>query len=89
MAIAGGKRPESEAEETDLYTTVDGAFGVPINAVFFRHFSDDSREYLARTWLLDPQQPSGVGGSGRAWRTSSSSASWNASSLRATDGSKR
>ena len=32
------------------------SYGVPINAVFFRHFSDDDREYLARTWLLDPQQ---------------------------------
>ena len=32
------------------------AYDVPINAVFFRHFSDDDREYLARTWLLDPQQ---------------------------------
>ncbi len=31
-------------------------YGVPINAVFFRHFSDDGRHYLARTWLLDPQQ---------------------------------
>lgn len=30
------------------------SYGVPINAVFFRHFSDDGREYLARTWLLDP-----------------------------------
>ena len=26
-AIAAGERPESEAEETDLYTTIDGAFG--------------------------------------------------------------
>lgn len=25
-AIAAGKKPESEAEETDLYTTLDGAF---------------------------------------------------------------
>ena len=25
-AIAAGRRPESEAEETDLYTTIDGAF---------------------------------------------------------------
>lgn len=32
------------------------SYDVPINAVFFRHFSDDGRDYLARTWLLDPQQ---------------------------------
>ncbi len=32
------------------------SYGVPINAVFFQHFNDGDREYLARTWLLDPQQ---------------------------------
>lgn len=31
-------------------------YAVPINAVFFRHFHDDGREYLARTWLLDPTE---------------------------------
>ena len=31
------------------------SYGVPINAVFFRHFRDEDRDYLARTWLLDPQ----------------------------------
>ena len=31
-------------------------YDVPINAVFFRHFSDGGHEYLARMWLLDPQQ---------------------------------
>ena len=30
-------------------------YGVPINTVFFRHFIDEGREYLARTWLRDPQ----------------------------------
>jgi len=28
-------------------------YGVPINAVFFR---DDERDYLSRTWLLDPDE---------------------------------
>lgn len=32
------------------------SYGVPINAVFFRHFADAGREYLARTWLLDPTE---------------------------------
>ncbi len=31
-------------------------FGVPVNAVFFRYFKDGEREYLARTWLIDPQE---------------------------------
>ena len=32
------------------------SYGVPINAVFFRHFKDGEHEYLARTWLLDPHR---------------------------------
>ncbi|MDQ2769523.1 MAG: DUF91 domain-containing protein [Bacteroidota bacterium] len=31
-------------------------FGVPINAVFFRYFTDNNNEYIARSWLLDPEQ---------------------------------
>jgi len=29
-------------------------YAVPINAVFFRHFEDQGRRYLARSWLTDP-----------------------------------
>ena len=29
-------------------------FGVPINVVFFRYFVDKGREYIARSWLIDP-----------------------------------
>lgn len=31
-------------------------FGVPINAVFFSFFKDNDHEYLARTWLIDPDE---------------------------------
>jgi Endonuclease NucS len=31
-------------------------YGVPINAVFFRFFRDDDRDYLARTWLAEPEE---------------------------------
>ncbi len=31
-------------------------YGVPVNAVFFRHFRDDEKEYLTRSWLIDPQE---------------------------------
>ena len=31
-------------------------YGVPINAVFFRFFTDGPNRYLARTWLLEPEQ---------------------------------
>lgn len=32
------------------------SFGVPINAVFFQCYRDGDREYLARTWLIDPDE---------------------------------
>jgi hypothetical protein len=35
---------------------LSSGFGVPINAVFFRYFKDGDNEYLARTWLIDPNQ---------------------------------
>jgi len=31
-------------------------YGVPINAVFFRYFRDNEREYIARTWLISPDE---------------------------------
>jgi len=31
------------------------AFGVPVNAVFFKYFRDGDTEYLGRSWLKDPQ----------------------------------
>ena len=32
------------------------SYGVPLNAVFFRYFKDGEREYLTRTWLVDPRE---------------------------------
>ncbi|MEK4976642.1 endonuclease NucS domain-containing protein [Bacillus sp. FSL K6-6540] len=31
-------------------------FGVPVNALFFHYFKDGDNEYLARNWLIDPNQ---------------------------------
>lgn len=31
-------------------------YGVAINALFFRVFKDDDREYLSRAWMIDPGQ---------------------------------
>ena len=39
------------------------SYSVPINAIFFRHFRDADRDYLARTWLLDPSEAVTRGGS--------------------------
>lgn len=38
-------------------------YGVPINVLFFEYLVDGEREYLARSWLTDPEQ-AGVPGSG-------------------------
>lgn len=37
-----------------IVTYLSTGYGVPINAVFFRYVKDESREYLVRTWLIDP-----------------------------------
>ena len=42
---------DSSSERIVEYTA---RLGVPINAVFFRYFNDGGREYLARTWLIQP-----------------------------------
>ena len=39
------------------------SYRVPVNAVFFRHFKDDDRDYLARTWLLDRNEAATRSGS--------------------------
>jgi hypothetical protein len=39
-------------------------YGVPLNAVFFRYFQDGSNEYLARTWLLSPEEVATSAGRG-------------------------
>ncbi len=31
-------------------------YGVPINVVFFRFFQDGNRDYLTRSWLIDPDE---------------------------------
>jgi hypothetical protein len=53
--VAGNLDPESER----IVNYLAGAYGVPINAVFFRYFTDGDREYVVRTWLRDQQQESG------------------------------
>ena len=35
---------------------LSGQYGVPVNAVFFRYFVDEGREYLARSWLIEPSE---------------------------------
>lgn len=53
--VASSLDPESERIVSYLAATYD----VPINAVFFRYFTDGDREYVARTWLREQQTESG------------------------------
>lgn len=39
---------------TERILTYLAEYGLPANAVFFRHFADEGRTYLARSWLIEP-----------------------------------
>ncbi len=66
----GGSAPEEINQEHELLivaTELDAAteriigyltdnYGVPLNAVFFRCFKDGDNEYMARSWLIDPEE---------------------------------
>lgn len=50
-----------------IVTFLAESYGVPVNAVFFRYFTDADAEFLARTWLLAPEETDGprLGGASR------------------------
>ncbi|MDY7103738.1 MAG: endonuclease NucS [Actinomycetota bacterium] len=47
---------ELDAASDRIVTYLAERFDVPLNAVFFRHFRDDGSDYLARTWLIPPEE---------------------------------
>lgn len=52
-------------------------FGVPINVVFFAYLADDDRRYLARSWLITPEeQSSGSSGTGGKTKAAKWSGDW-------------
>lgn len=46
---------ELDAASDRIVSYLAEQYNVPINAVFFRHFADGDAEYLARTWLIAPE----------------------------------
>lgn len=62
---------DSSTERIVNYLSTD--YGVPLNALFFRYFADEGREYLARTWLIPPSeaeahsQTASAGGKKEPW----------------------
>jgi hypothetical protein len=49
-----------------IVTFLAESFSVPLNAVFFRYFTDGGSEFLARTWLLAPEEAETKRGQGGA-----------------------
>lgn len=45
---------ELDNETERILNYLSDNYSVPINAVFFRFFSDSESEYLSRSWLIDP-----------------------------------
>lgn len=46
---------EFDSDTERIVTYLSDTHGVNINAVFFRVFKDDDREYLTRAWLREPE----------------------------------
>lgn len=67
--VAGRVDPATER----IVHYLNETWGLPINVVMFRYFTDDDREYLARTWLVDEEVPSQVS----PHRTKRSREPWN------------
>lgn len=63
------------ASELDLSTErligyLSSKYGVPIDAVFFRHFREADSAYLVRSWLIDPNEVEAQASKAAATKTS-------------------
>lgn len=68
--VFGGPLPDEVNQQHQLFVVaseldpsteriisyLSDSYGVPINALFFQYFRDNGNEYLARTWLIDPEE---------------------------------
>lgn len=52
MVVASEIDPSTER----IIAYLSDNYSVPINVVFFRFFRDDGRDYIARSWLIDPEE---------------------------------
>lgn len=52
-------------------------YGVPVNVVFFHHFRDGDRRYLARSWLIDPVEAEARPSRSKASTSRKSRPPWN------------
>jgi hypothetical protein len=49
-------------QSTEQIVNYLGRYDVPVNVLFFEYLVDGGREYLARSWLADPETAAGGGG---------------------------
>lgn len=47
---------ELDNETERIINYLSDNYNVPINAVFFRYFVDEQKEYISRSWLIDPNE---------------------------------
>lgn len=47
---------ELDPETERIINYLSDNYGVPINAVFFKYFKQDGKEFLTRSWLIDPNE---------------------------------
>jgi hypothetical protein len=47
---------ELDNETERIINYLSDNFNVPINAVFFRYFVQDGKEFISRSWLIDPNE---------------------------------
>lgn len=47
---------ELDNETERIINYLSDNYNVPINAVFFKYFVDGDKEYLSRSWLIDPNE---------------------------------
>lgn len=65
---------ELDSETERIINYLSDNYGVPINAVFFKYFKQEGKEFLTRSWLIDPNEVSEKVSSSRI---SNKSESWN------------
>lgn len=53
---------ELDASTERIVSYLSNEYKVPVNAVFFTYFEDNQKQYLARTWLIDPHEIQSVAG---------------------------
>ena len=58
---------ELDAATERIIQYLSDEYNVPINAVRFNYYEDDGREYIGRTWLMDPQDTPEPPGKQESW----------------------